>query len=72
MVLLMGDVVSLNKFRKKQTKDTAEKQAKENRILFGRSKRKKIADALAVEKPKKSLSDKKRKKTDSSKETPKP
>jgi len=55
----MGDVVSLNKFRKENKKETAEKQAKENRILFGRSKLEKNRDTLATEKISKSLSGKK-------------
>jgi hypothetical protein len=34
----MGDVVNLNRFRKRAAKDTAAKEAETNRAKFGRSK----------------------------------
>jgi hypothetical protein len=46
----MGDIVNLNKFRKQKARDSAEKQAKENRILHGRPKALKTADRLNTEK----------------------
>ncbi len=33
----MGDVVNLNKFRKKKAKDKAERDARSNRVKYGRS-----------------------------------
>lgn len=41
----MGDIVNLNKFRKKKNRSSSEKQAKENRVAFGRTGSQKKADA---------------------------
>nr|WP_247650452.1 DUF4169 family protein [Brucella sp. 458] len=35
---LMSDIVNLRQFKKKKARDTKEKQAEQNRILFGRTK----------------------------------
>ncbi|MEH6402558.1 MAG: DUF4169 family protein [Sneathiella sp.] len=67
----MGDVVNLNKFRKENKKETVGKQAKENRIVFGRTKQDKNRDTLATEKTSKSLSGKKLKNEDGSTKDPK-
>ncbi|WP_373086157.1 DUF4169 family protein [Sneathiella sp.] len=40
----MGDVVSLNQFRKKHDRKITEKKARENRILFGRTSTEKKSD----------------------------
>ncbi|MBC2885911.1 DUF4169 family protein [Ochrobactrum sp. CM-21-5] len=34
----MSDIVNLRQFRKKKARDVKEKQAEQNRILFGRTK----------------------------------
>jgi len=67
----MNDVVNLNKFRKQHKKATAEKQATENRILFGRSKQEKKIDILANEKTSKSLRGKKLSRIDNATKNPK-
>lgn len=56
----MGDIVNLNKFRKKTARRQSEKNAKENRVVFGRTKQQKLADALAVQKDDAELDNKKR------------
>lgn len=43
----MGDVVNLNKFRKKREKQEAQDLARENRTRFGRSKTKRKSDDAA-------------------------
>ena len=43
----MADIINLNKVRKAKARATAEKQAAENRIRFGRSKAEKAADRRA-------------------------
>ncbi len=40
----MGDVVNLNKFRKKREKKEAESLARENRTRFGRTKNQRKSD----------------------------
>jgi hypothetical protein len=42
----MADVVNLNRFRKRKARETAERQAEENRVRFGRSKTEKQRDAM--------------------------
>lgn len=42
----MGDVVNLNKFRKKKAKAERQKQAETNRRLHGRTKAERERDAL--------------------------
>ena len=42
----MGDVVNLNKFRKRKAKAEAEKRAETNRRLHGRTKAERARDAL--------------------------
>lgn len=42
----MGDVVNLNKFRKRKAKEEREKQAETNRRLHGRTKAERTRDAL--------------------------
>jgi hypothetical protein len=42
----MGDVVNLNKFRKRKAKEEREKRAETNRRLHGRSKAERARDAL--------------------------
>jgi hypothetical protein len=42
----MGDVVNLNKFRKRKAKTEAEKRAETNRRLHGRTKAERARDAL--------------------------
>lgn len=34
----MSDIVNLRQFKKKKTRDAKEKQAEQNRVLFGRTK----------------------------------
>jgi Domain of unknown function (DUF4169) len=51
-VLMSGDVVNLNRFRKAKARDNKAKQAAENRVKFGRTKVEKqqaaAEDQLAV------------------------
>lgn len=41
----MAEIVNLNKFRKKKTREEASARAAENRVRFGRSKAEKERDA---------------------------
>ena len=43
----MGDVVNLNKFRKRKAKDARTKRAETNRRLHGRTKAERARDELA-------------------------
>ncbi|HVY30161.1 MAG TPA: DUF4169 family protein [Polyangiaceae bacterium] len=45
----MGDIVNLNKFRKRKAKAEAEKRAETNRRLHGRTKAERARDALQKE-----------------------
>lgn len=45
----MADIINLNKARKAKARVTAEKQAAENRLRFGRSKAQKQQDAAETE-----------------------
>lgn len=45
----MGNVVNLNKARKRRARALAEQQAAENRVRFGRTKAEKQRDAAAAE-----------------------
>ena len=45
----MADVVNLNRFRKRKARETAERQAEENRVRFGRTKAQKQRDAAEAE-----------------------
>lgn len=51
----MGEVVNLNKVRKLKARQTAEQQAAENRVRFGRSKAQKQQDVLEAEVAKRRL-----------------
>ncbi len=55
----MGDIVNLNKFRKKKNKDQSAQKASENRILFGRTKNDKAADKREKKKTQSDLDNKK-------------
>ena len=45
----MAEIINLNKARKAKARVTAEKQAAENRVRFGRSKAQKQQDAAEAE-----------------------
>jgi hypothetical protein len=45
----MADVVNLNRFRKRKARETAEREAEENRVRFGRTKAQKQRDAAEAE-----------------------
>lgn len=45
----MAEIINLNKARKAKARVTAEKQATENRVRFGRSKAQKQQDAAEAE-----------------------
>jgi Domain of unknown function (DUF4169) len=49
MSLIMGDVVNLNKFRKRQAKEERVKRAETNRRLHGRTKAERAREALQKE-----------------------
>ncbi|MBL4905877.1 MAG: DUF4169 family protein [Sneathiella sp.] len=60
----MGDIVNLNKLRKKNTLLKSKAQAKENRVHFGLTKAQKNTNRLLLEKNQKNHSGKKRVKAD--------
>lgn len=45
----MSKIVNLNKARKRKARESAEKQAAENRIRFGRTKEEKLREAAELE-----------------------
>ena len=45
----MADILNFNKARKQRDRKAAQAQAAENRLLFGRSKAEKAADAAAAQ-----------------------
>jgi hypothetical protein len=51
----MADVVNLNRFRKRKARETAEREAEENRVRFGRTKAQKQRDAAETEAAQKRL-----------------
>lgn len=51
----MGTVVNLNKMRKLKARETAAKQAAENRVKFGRTKAQKQRDIAEAEEARKRL-----------------
>jgi hypothetical protein len=51
----MADIVNLNRFRKRKARETAERQAEENRVRFGRSKAQKQRDTAEAEEAQKRL-----------------
>ncbi len=55
----MGDVVNLNKFRKKKAKEEAERDTRSNRVKYGRAGEKKKLDKKTREKSETSLDGKK-------------
>ncbi len=60
----MGDVVNLNKFRKRKAKLEREKRAELNRRLHGRTKQERARDELAKRQLERSLSGKELDKSD--------
>ena len=56
----MGDIVNLNKFRKERQRADEQRQARDNRVRFGRTGADKAADRAASEKAESDLSGKKR------------
>ena len=44
----MGDIVNLKRFRKRNEREQAAKQAEANRARFGRSKSERAADAMGA------------------------
>lgn len=48
----MGDVVNLNRFRKRAAKETATKEAEANRARFGRSKSERASEQQQRERAK--------------------
>jgi hypothetical protein len=54
----MGDVVNLNQFRKRKSRDLAAKRASENRVRFGTSKGEREKTRRETEKTRKELDDK--------------
>jgi len=55
----MGDVVSLNKYRKSKQRATAPRQAAVNRVKFGRSKAETRESQAEADRRRKELDDKK-------------
>ena len=55
----MGDVVSLNKYRKSRQRATAPRQAAVNRVKFGRSKAETRESQAEADRRRKELDDKK-------------
>jgi len=55
----MAEIVNLNRYRKRQDRDAARKQAAENRVNFGRSKSAREQSRLQSDKSRKALDDKK-------------
>jgi hypothetical protein len=51
----MGEVINLNKARKRKAREQAAAQAAENRARFGRTKEQKQLDAAAAEEAQKRL-----------------
>ena len=51
----MGDVVNLKRFKKRNEREQAEKQAETNRVLFGRTKSERTRDELLSERSKRLL-----------------
>ena len=51
----MGDVVNLNRFRKRRARDEDERRAAENRVRFGRTKADRDKAARTAEKAAKEL-----------------
>jgi Domain of unknown function (DUF4169) len=49
---IMGDVVNLNRFKKRRVREEAAKQADANRTRFGRSKSERALDELRNERAK--------------------
>ena len=56
----MGDIVNLNKFRKERQRADEQRQARDNRVRFGRTGADKAADRAVGEKAESDLSGKKR------------
>lgn len=56
----MGDVVNLNQFRKDRAREAERRQARDNRVKFGRTGTDKRADKADREKARRDLEGKKR------------
>ena len=56
----MGDVVNLNRFRKRRARDEDERRAGENRVRFGRTKAEREKEARTADKAAKDLEGKRK------------
>jgi len=56
----MGDVVNLNRFRKRRARDDDERQAAENRVRFGRTKAEREKASRTADKAAKDLEGKRK------------
>lgn len=65
----MGEIINLNKVRKRKAREQAAAQAAENRARFGRTKEQKQRDAAAAEEAQKRLDGLRREETPPPQET---